>query len=51
MSKRGGPYWVVHGPSLGGGPWTVVSEMFTPGILLTSGFMLNGLLDSYGKSI
>ena len=22
MSKRGGPYWVVHGPSPGGGPWT-----------------------------
>ena len=20
--KRGGPYWVVHGPSPGGGPWT-----------------------------
>ena len=22
MSKRGGPYWVVHGPGPGGGPWT-----------------------------
>ena len=20
--KRGGPYWVVHGPSPAGGPWT-----------------------------
>ena len=20
-SKRGGPYWVVHGPGPGGGPW------------------------------
>ena len=20
--KRGGPYWVVHGPGPGGGPWT-----------------------------
>ena len=20
--KRGGPYWVVHGTSPGGGPWT-----------------------------
>ena len=20
--KKGGPYWVVHGPGPGGGPWT-----------------------------